>query len=539
MLPPNPLFVPVPLSAHSLPEASRLSQDLRPARILHLADRAQDATHLRALLADAGAPFDLTCSAAADFLPMPAGDFDLIVCEFTLSASGQLAQLTALRKTNPSAPWLFVASTGDSPAEQESRFRFALSVRAVLVGLSRTAPDTHALAAPPASAPPPAPVAGLDHWHALRRFSEGVAHDFNNLLTVINGHSSIALMREDLPADVLQSMQQIYSAGERASALTRRLLVFGRPSVIAPKPRALNESLPAFIPALARSLGKNITLETDLAPGLPSVAADHDLLDNVIQNIALRLRSNMPQGGALSLRARMHELPARPPGRFVRLSIGAPSAAPLAGDAADALFEPYATEKTSCTESALCLATAFGTVANHYGWIEAETPPGSGPTFHVFLPACADAPSSTASVIAPSEASARERQAAAPRGGETILLVEDEAPVRDFARAALHQHGYRVLLAATAKDALETWQWHSSRISLLVTDLVLPDDFTGLELARRLRAQKPALHVLCTSGCTRDAVERQDPAFGPVRFLQKPYSIRALAQAVREALDAP
>ena len=179
----------------------------------------------------------------------------------------------------------------------------------------------------------------------------------------------------------------------------------------------------------------------------------------------------------------------------------------------------------------LSLAIVGSVVSSHHGWAEAEnSADGSATAFHVYLPALEDAAAPAPSLDAAPPAAARSGA-----GGETILLVEDEAPVREFTRAVLQAEGYRVLQAASGRDALESWKWHSERIRLLITDFVLPDDFDGLDLARRLQAEKPALPVLCTSGIPGDILQ---PEASPLRlrFLPKPYAIQQLIRTVRDCL---
>ena len=373
---------------------------------------------------------------------------------------------------------------------------------------------------------------------ALGQLAGGIAHDFNNLLTVINGYASLTLVREDLPEDVVRPLQQIFSAGERAVNLTRQLLVFSRKESVQLKPLDLNEGITETATMLGRLIGENISLTLSLQPGLPSVEAHMGMIEQVLVNLAVNARDAMPRGGKLVIATETREIgpaqaknhPRRRPGRFARLSVS-DTGTGIPPEVLPRVFEPFFTTKKPGEGTGLGLAMVFGIVETHHGWVEVESRMGEGTTFAIFLPVVA-APAPSAAPEA-----GQERRVAG--GAETILLVEDEDAVREFARAALQHFGYRVLQASTGKDALETWKWHSSRIRLLLTDMVLPDNLSGLELARRLRAENPALKVICASGYTREMLNRLSPAPDKVRFLQKPYQPKLLAQAVRECLDEP
>lgn len=378
------------------------------------------------------------------------------------------------------------------------------------------------------------------HPESLRRFAIGTAQDFNNALTVINGYAGLLIAQPEMPEGARAALQQIYAAGERAASMSRRLLLLGRAEATPDRLVDLNAGVRASAGALAALLGRDIALDFELAADLPPVAGDAGLLENILTNLAHHVRDAMHARGRLLVRTRLCELapdqcPAAPrrPGRYARLSLEHDGAA-FAAENLPRVFEPFAIPRRSPGDGlGLCLAVVGGVAAAHRGWAEAENAPaGPGARLHVFLPARDGA------LPDPVEPGSGPRAATgAVRGGETILLVEDEAPVREFARAVLQSQGYRVLQAADGRGALETWKWHADRIHLLVTDLVLPDDFDGLELARRLRAERSALPVLCTSGVPGDALHDRADAMGGVRFVAKPYAIQHLTQAVRACLD--
>ncbi|MBC8009549.1 MAG: response regulator [Burkholderiales bacterium] len=457
----------------------------RPLRILHREENPRDRELVQAVLRDAGlvCEFIYAANDAGFHDALARDDLDLILSDFTLSGPEAITGCKQPREQPP----------------QEGEME------------------------------------------ALGRLAGGIAHDFNNLLTVINGYATLALGHGDVPDQFLHPLQQIYSAGERAADLARRLLVFARQAEMRLTPIDLNSALRAATTMLGGLVGERIRLELALSPRLPLVEADASMIEQVLTNLAVNARDAMPAGGRLTFRTDLvefDETPARHhdrrrPGTFVRLSVG-DTGTGIPPDVLPRIFEPFFTTKKTGPGAGLGLAMIFGILADHRGWVEVESEPGQGSTFHLFLPA---APAG--STLAPHSPDASPDRAPTMDGNETILLVEDEAPVREFTRAVLRHHGYRVLQATSGNDALETWKWHSSRISLLLTDRVLPGQLDGLELARRLQAEKPSLKVLCTSGYSRDLPDHRDPASRAIRFLQKPYQPALLARTIRDCLDAP
>ena len=371
---------------------------------------------------------------------------------------------------------------------------------------------------------------------ALGMLAGGVAHDFNNLLTVINGYAGMALARDDLPPSIVPGLQRIYTAGERAADLTRRLLVFSRKETMRLLPVDLNACIRETVALLARLIGENIAIDLDLASDPPRARADAGMIEQLLMNLAVNARDAMPEGGRLSIRTATREfdareaaaLPSRRAGRFAHLAVG-DTGTGIPPDVLPRIFEPFFTTKKSGQGTGLGLAMVFGIAEKHRGWIEVENRVNAGASFHLFLPALDTPATEDADLAIPP---------VAVDGGETILLVEDDPAVREFARSVLQRHGYRVLQAASGRDALETWKWHSARIRLLLTDMVLPDGIGGLDLAKKLRADAPRLQVVCASGYTFDSSETLSSEDKTIRFLSKPYQPRELARTVRECLDS-
>lgn len=370
---------------------------------------------------------------------------------------------------------------------------------------------------------------------AIGQLAGGVAHDFNNILTVINGHAGLLLESEALSPEQVESLHRIYTAGERAASLTRQLLVFSRKQVMHRQSVDLNAILDELAKLLGRLLGEHIRLELTLSRPLPLVEADACMVEQIAMNLAVNARDAMPRGGRLIVRtevvdftqANVKHYPQGRVGRFICLSVG-DSGCGIAPEILPRIYEPFFTTKEIGKGTGLGLATVFGIVKEHSGWIAVESSVGIGTTFKVFLPVALDQATVSAGALSEGKISG---------GKETILLVEDEGSVREFAVAVLQKYGYRVLQAASGVEALETWKWHALRIDLLLTDMVMPDNMTGLELAEKLRAEKPGLKVICTSGYSSGMMGLFSALPTGSRFLHKPYQLRTLAKTVRETLD--
>jgi signal transduction histidine kinase len=366
---------------------------------------------------------------------------------------------------------------------------------------------------------------------ALGRLAGGIAHDFNNLLTVILGHSELLAMRMPSSDARRHEVEEISRAAERAARMTRQLLAFGRHQILRPAALDLNEVVRDLLPMLRRLIHEDIELSTTFEPGLGAVLADPVQMEQVVLNLVLNARDAMPRGGTVDIRTTNVNLDAADPrcppahaGAFVLLSVG-DSGAGMAPDVAARVFEPFFTTKEEGT--GLGLATVYGIVQQSGGSIHVESEPGRGSVFRVHLPRV-----DPARRVHPRQESV-EPQAA---GSGTLLVVEDNAAVRGFARDALEHLGYRVLTAGTGREALELCELCEAGIDLVITDVIMPG-ISGPELARRLRGRWPATRVLYASGYTGDVLFDQGRIATDAPVLAKPYTLAQLGRAVREALD--
>ncbi len=372
---------------------------------------------------------------------------------------------------------------------------------------------------------------------SLGRLAAGVAHDFNNILTVIQGHAGLLRSDPNLSPEMGESLQQVSRAAERASKLTGQLLTLSRRNVIRPRRIDLNDMLTSMSSMLQRTLGEDITFEFNYAPDLPAILADASMIEQVVMNLAVNARDAMPRGGQLVISTAVLDLDpaytARHPeartGRFVCLSL-TDNGCGMDQATLGRLFEPFFTTKQFGKGSGLGLATVYGIVRRHQGWIEVQSQVGQGSTFRILLPPHDRVSERLAEI--PSEASINRR------GSETILVVEDEPPVLWTVRNILERHGYRVLEAASGVEALAVWHQRQKDIALLLTDMVMPVGLSGQELAEKFKAQKPDLKVIYTSGYSVEVAGKGLSLMEGISFLEKPFDATKLARAVRECLDA-
>jgi PAS domain S-box-containing protein len=369
---------------------------------------------------------------------------------------------------------------------------------------------------------------------AIGRLAGGVAHDFNNLLTAIIGYSQLLLSSLGKESVHYRMAEEINRAGERAATLTSQLLAFSRRQVLQPKILNLNVVIAEVENMLRRLIGEDIDLITVLDPAIDSVTADPARVEQVILNLAVNARDAMPDGGTLTISTANVTLnqaaPAAsdsiPPAHYVVLSV-ADTGFGMNKDTQARIFEPFFTTKEMGRGTGLGLSTVYGIVRQSEGYITVQSEPDIGTIFQLYLP----------SVIGDGEAaSAARTEHDAPRGTETVLLVEDELQVRGLAAGVLREQGYTVLEANNGEEALRLYVESEQTIHLLITDVIMPR-MGGRELARRLCASRPEMRVLYISGYT------EDPAFqrgglGGTAFLPKPFTPSELAQRAREVLES-
>jgi len=373
---------------------------------------------------------------------------------------------------------------------------------------------------------------------SIGQLAAGVAHDFNNMLTIIQGHAGLMASRPEVPRTIQESTQAISFAADRAAGLTRQLLVFSRKNVMQVKPLDMRETVGQLGKMLRRMVGETISLEFQPPATLPVIHADAGMIEQVVMNLVVNARDAMPRGGIIQLNVSEMDIqpayvelhPQARTGQFVCLRI-TDSGTGMDAATQARIFEPFFTTKEVGKGTGLGLATVYGIVKQHEGWIEVQSEAGMGSTFQVFFPAARGTVSTATDT--PTDAFVRG-------GFETVLVVEDEPVLRDLAHMILEECGYRVLSAGSGPEALTVWESNDAAIDLLVTDMVMPEGVSGVELAEYLVQRKPSLRVIFTSGYTMDEVSTSFlKKHNDARFMQKPYDRAALASNVRQALDQP
>jgi len=371
---------------------------------------------------------------------------------------------------------------------------------------------------------------------AVGQLASGVAHDFNNLLSVIGGYSELVL--KGLPDDDPQRkrIEGIRNAGERAADLTRQLLSFGRKQVLSPVVLDLNQVVAGLEGMLRRLIPENIQIVSALDSGAARAKADPGQMEQLIVNLAVNARDAMPDGGRLILEVSAAKLDedycrrhtgARP-GRYVLLAVS-DTGVGMDAETQAHIFEPFFTTKEVGRGTGLGLATVYGIVKQHDGYISVYSEIGHGTTFKVYLPRV-EGPVARRADAAPS--------LGAQTGSETVLLVEDDEALRELNREIVAGLGYRVLEARDGGAALEASASHEGPIHLLLTDMVMPH-MTGRQLAERLRSSRPGIKVLLVSGYTNEVVVRNGALGAGIAFLQKPFTPDSLGRKIREVLGAP
>jgi PAS domain S-box-containing protein len=371
---------------------------------------------------------------------------------------------------------------------------------------------------------------------SVGRLAGGVAHEANNQMSVVLGSADFILGRTDVPEAVRVDVEFIRKAAERTAAVTAQLLAFSRRQVLRPEILDLNTVVTGWEPVLRRIMGADCGVVLGLAPGLGPVRADPGQLEQVLLNLALNARDAMPRGGRVSIETFQSELtPAytrgKPgtsiqPGQYVVLAVS-DTGHGMDKETLSHIFEPFFTTKGVGKGTGLGLSTVYGIVKQSDGYVWAYSEPGQGTTFKIYLPLRAEAvsPAGPDSVPGPTMAA------------ETILVVEDEASVRQMMTRTLEDAGYRVLQAAGAAEAIEVVARTPDKISLLLTDIVMPGK-NGRELAELVEELSPGIPVLFTSGYTDGEIERRGLLQSGAAFIQKPLTPRSLGLAVQKILEA-
>jgi PAS domain S-box-containing protein len=368
---------------------------------------------------------------------------------------------------------------------------------------------------------------------AVGQLAGGVAHDFNNLLTVVAGHVEI-MLASARDSDLYGRLMEVKLAAEKAASLTRQLLAFSRRQVLRSRTLNLNDVIGKMTGMLGRLIKENVELLFLPGDDLGSVKADPNEIERVLLNLAVNAQDAMPHGGRLTVatcnvRVELQaafESDGLKAGDYVQIMVH-DTGIGMDRDTQARAFEPFFTTKQPNEGTGLGLSVVYGVVQQSGGSIQLDSAPGAGTTFRIYLPR-----------VASEAASLREPPAAAalPRGSETILFAEDDAAIRTLVSRALESLGYRILCASDGAAAVGLWESWGKDVHLLLTDLVMPN-MGGRDLAAKLRRTVPGMKVLFISGYAGAAVLEKELELPGVWFLQKPFTMDALANTVRGVLD--
>jgi PAS domain S-box-containing protein len=375
----------------------------------------------------------------------------------------------------------------------------------------------------------------MQKMEGIGQLAGGVAHDFNNILAVIQMQADLLKMEDDLKPDQMACADEIVKASERAASLTRQLLLFSRRQVMQARDLDLNEAVAGITNMLRRILGEDIRIQITREPEALFIHADPGMMDQVLMNLAVNSRDAMPNGGRLTIETSRVEIdadaasriPDAQPGAYACLTV-MDNGTGINPEDLPRIFEPFFTTKDVGKGTGLGLATVFGIVRQHQGWIDVLSTPGVGTTFHIHLP-----------LLSRKEDVEAPHSITAMRGGtETVLVAEDDSDLRFLIRSVLTQLGYRMIEASTGVEALRVWEENRDAIHLLLTDLVMPDGMSGIELAQRIKEDAPQLKVIYMSGYSPEIAAKNVSLQVGVDFLQKPFNAHSLATALRARLDA-
>jgi two-component system, cell cycle sensor histidine kinase and response regulator CckA len=509
--------------------------------VLIIEDSEDDAVIVLRELKRAGYDVDFKRVDSSDALKgsLAARQWDLIISDFSMPRFSGTDALKLVRSTGSDAPFIFVSGTmGEDSAV--AALKDGAQDYLVKTNLKRLVPavqrelreaeerrqrkrlEQH--------------VNQLQKFEAIGRLAGGVAHDFNNLLGVILGQSEILL---DRPHDegMTHGLEMIRESARRGASLTRQLLAFGRRQILETKVLNLNAILADVEKLLQRVIGEDIELVFQKDAKIGSVEADPGQLEQVVVNLATNARDAMPKGGRLTIATANvdldeayadHRVVVRP-GRYVQLVVS-DTGCGMDRETQSHIFEPFFTTKEQGKGTGLGLATVYGIVKQSGGYIWVYSEPGHGTSFKIYMP-IVEAAAESPRIVEQSEELAR--------GSETILVVEDDASLREVTCEFLQSSGYTVITAGSPEEALHLAESHNCSIDFLLTDVIMPK-MNGRELATRLVKARPGMKVLYVSGYA-DGIVR-DGAHGPLEeglaFLQKPYTRTMVTRKIREILDS-
>ncbi len=515
-----------------------------PLRLLQLEDNTVDAELILATLNEGGIPCETSRVDRRDTFvdALKAGKIDLILADYSLPGFDGITALSLARQLRPDIPFIFVSGTLGEELAIDAMHRGATDY-ILKQRLGRLVPSLQRAIRELQERQERARVEEAlrqsekqlrqaQKMEAVGRLAGGLAHDFNNLLTVIMGHAQVLLNEMETEHPFRIKVEEMQKAGDRAATLIRQLLTFSRKQPSTPKVLSVNPLITNFETMMRRLIGEDLELTLALAPQDLRISADPAQIEQVLMNLVVNARDAMPKGGKLKIETAQVELTKSPMhhvqlpalGTFVKLSVS-DTGSGMSPETLTHIFEPFFTTKEEGKGTGLGLSTVFGIVTQSGGGLDVTSRIGQGSRFDVYFPSVRSNLDPTTSDQAPRSSH---------RGRETILLVEDDASVRDLVRDELKKLGYRVLESKNGLEACLVATQQIGNYQLLLTDVVMPG-MSGTELAQHLRILKPDLRILFISGYTDDVGIGATDQLSD--YLQKPFTPEALSQRIRHLLD--
>ena len=510
-----------------------------PLRVLMVEDSEDDAALLGRELRRGGYEVALqrVDSSAAMSASLERERWDLVICDYSMPHFSGIDALKLLRARSSEIPFIFVSGTiGEDTAV--AALKLGAQDYVMKNNLTRLLPaiqrELHDVEQRRERKHLEREVQRLQKFEAIGRLSGGIAHDFNNALGVILGWAQMGYDEAPVGSPLQKKLETIIDQAQRAAGLTSQLLAFARRQILQPRNIDLNDLVSETTSLLQSLIGEHIEIRVTLTSDPAGIRADATQIEQVLMNLCLNARDAMPQGGRLIIEtqdveiseefSRVHSYAA--PGGYVLLAI---SDTGVGMDAAtlDRIFEPFFTTKETGRGTGLGLATVYGTVKQHSGFVNVYSEPGQGTTFRVYLPASSGLPE-------PRRALPFNEKVAG--GAETILVAEDHEALRELARHTLASHGYRVIFASNGLEALRLFEANSKEIRLALLDVVMPV-LSGPDAYSQMCTIKPDLRVIFTTGYTAESASLNHKIEEGAVFLQKPYSPQTLARAIRSTLD--
>ncbi|MFZ0420609.1 MAG: response regulator [Candidatus Sulfotelmatobacter sp.] len=510
-----------------------------PLRVLMVEDSEDDAALLSRELRRGG--YDATVqrvdSPAGMSAALDGGKWDLVICDHSMPHFSGTEALTLLRARGPEIPFIFVSGTiGEETAIAALKlgaqdYVMKNNLKRLLPAIQR---ELHEVVQRRERKHLEQEVHRLQKFEAIGRLAGGIAHDFNNALGVILGWAQMAHDEAPTGSPLREKLQIILDQTQRTAGLTSQLLAFARRQVLQPRHIDLNDLVSETTSLLQSVIGEQIEIRVSLTSAHRVIRADATQIEQVLMNLCLNARDAMPQGGRLLIEtqdveisedfSRVHSYAA--PGRYVLLAV---SDSGVGMDAAtlDRIFEPFFTTKETGRGTGLGLATVYGTVKQHGGFVNVYSELGQGTTFRVYFPASSGVPELRAPVSS-------DRIVG---GTEIILVAEDHEALRELAGRTLVSQGYRVLFASNGLEAVRVFEANSKDIRLVLLDVVMPV-LGGPDAYSQMSAIRPDLPAIFTTGYTAESASLNHKIEEGAVFLQKPYSAQTLARAIRSTLDS-